>query len=172
MQKAVDSPALRVLKGAWSLLQGLWITFSSMFRRPITVQYPEQRVVLPLRFRGRLVLPIDPEKGVDRCTACMRCVKICPNHSIDIVKETGPAGEARPRPAKYLYNVGTCMFCNLCVETCPFFAIVMSDEHELATTDRAGLVIDLVAEKHTLQGKKASWWQKKFRGDGEDGGNG
>ena len=38
-----------------------------------------------------------------------------------------------PKPAKYLYNLGTCMFCNLCVEVCPFFALVMSDEHELAT---------------------------------------
>jgi NADH-quinone oxidoreductase subunit I len=172
MRKAADSSTIRVLKGAWSLLQGLGITFSYLFRKPITVQYPEQRVVLPLRFRGRLVLPVDPEKGTDRCTACMRCVKICPNHSIDIVKETGPDGAAKPRPAKYLYNMGTCMFCNLCVETCPFFAIVMSDEHELATTNKADLVVDLVAERHHLKGKKASWWQKKFRGGGEGDENG
>ncbi len=109
-------------------------------------------MVLPLRFRGRLVLPIDPEKGTDRCTACMRCVKICPNHSIDIVQgdRARTARRSRARP-KYLYNLGTCMFCNLCVEVCPFFAIVMSDEHELATTDKADLVIDLVAEKHTAE---------------------
>ena len=61
------------------------------------------------------------------------------------------------------------MFCNLCVEVCPFFALVMSDEHELATTDRSGLVIDLVAEKHQLKGKKAGWWQRKFRAAAEEG---
>jgi NADH-quinone oxidoreductase subunit I len=158
-----DHPVLRGLRGAVSLLQGLLITFSYLFRPAITVQYPEKRAVIPLRFRGRLVLPVDPEKGTDRCTACMRCVKICPNHSIDIVKESGPDGRPRPRAAKYLYNMGTCIFCNLCVETCPFFAIVMSDEHELATTDKARLVIDLVEEKHRLTGKKAAWWQQKFR---------
>jgi NADH-quinone oxidoreductase subunit I len=154
----------RVLSGIASLGKGLWITFAYMFRKPITVQYPEQRVVLPLRFRGRLVMPIDPEKGTNRCTACMRCVNICPNHSIDIEKQAGPDGAPLPKPAKYLYNLGTCMFCNLCVEVCPFFALVMSDEHELATTDRRGLVLDLAAEKHRLTGKKASWWQRKFRG--------
>ena len=158
----------RALRGTWSLFQGLWITFSYLFRKPITIQYPDQRAVLPLRSRGRLVLPVDPDKGQDRCTACMRCVKICPNHSIDIVKETGPDGAPKPRPAKYLYNVGTCMFCNLCVETCPFFAIVMSDEYELATTDKSTLVIDLVAEKYALTGKKAPWWRKKFRSGEEE----
>ncbi len=161
----MERPVASAIKGAVSLLQGLWITFSYLFRRPITIQYPEQRAELPLRARGRLVLPVDPEKGTNRCTACMRCVQICPNHSIDIEKEVGPDGAAKPRAARYLYNLGTCMFCNLCVETCPFFAIVMSDEHELATTDRSGLVMDLVAEKRRLTGKKAGWWQRKFKGE-------
>jgi NADH-quinone oxidoreductase subunit I len=158
-----------IIKGIASLAKGLWITFSYLFRKPITVQYPEKRVELPLRSRGRLVLPVDPEKGTDRCTACMRCVQICPNHSIDVEKEIGPDGVPKPRPARYLYNQGTCMFCNLCVEVCPFFALVMSDEHELATTDKSGLVIDLVAEKHQLKGKKAGWWQRKFRAPAEEG---
>ena len=156
---------LLVLDGLASLGKGLWITFSAMFRKPITVPYPEKRVVLPLRFRGRLVMPLDPEKGDNRCTACMRCVKICPNHSIDIEKARGPDGKPVPKPASYRYNLGTCIFCNLCVETCPFFAIVMSDEHELATTDPSRLVIDLAAEKYSLGGKKGAWWQKKFRGE-------
>lgn len=157
----------QVLSGIASLGRGLWITFAYMFRKPITVQYPEKRVVLPLRYRGRLVMPIDQEKGTNRCTACMRCVKTCPNHSIDIEKSTGPDGAPLAKPAKYLYNLGTCMFCNLCVEVCPFFALVMSDEHEMATTDKSRLVLDLVAEKHRLTGKKALWWQKKFRGTEE-----
>lgn len=159
----IPGPIGRVLNGIASLGRGMGITLSYIFRRPITVQYPEQRVELPLRFRGRLVLPVDPEKGGNRCTACMRCVNICPNHSLDIEKQTGPDGAPLPKPARYLYNLGTCMFCNLCVETCPFFAIVMSDEHELATVDKSGLVIDLVKEKYQLSGKKALWWQRKFR---------
>jgi NADH-quinone oxidoreductase subunit I len=157
-----------ILKGAVSLAKGLWITLVYMFRKPITVQYPERRAPIPLRFRGRLVMPVDQAKGTNRCTACMRCVKICPNHSIDIEPEIGPDGASLPRPARYLYNLGTCMFCNLCVEVCPFFALVMSDEHELATMDRGTLLIDLVKERHQLTGKKAGWWQRKFRGPEEE----
>ena len=74
----------------------------------------------------------------------------------------------KPRAAKYLYNVGSCMFCNLCVEACPFFAIVMSDEHELASTSRDGLVRDLVTENYQLKGRKAKWWQAKFRAGEEE----
>jgi NADH-quinone oxidoreductase subunit I len=143
----MESPIARMATGALSLVKGLLITFSYLFRKSITVQYPEQRATLPLRFRGRLVMPVDPEKGSVRCTACMRCVRVCPNHSIDVEREIGPDGAPKPRPARYLYNLGTCMFCNICVETCPFFAIILSDEHELATTDKGTLVIDLVAEK-------------------------
>ncbi len=167
MNMRTETPVARAFAGTLSLVKGLLITFAYLFRRPITSQYPEERVDLPLRFRGRLVLPVDPDKGANRCTACMRCVKACPNHSIDIVKETGPDG--KPRAAKYLYNLGTCMFCNICVETCPFFAIVMSDEHELATTERDSLVRDLASENYRLTGKKAKWWQAKFRSSGGDG---
>src|SRR5208337_3709666 len=95
---ATLGPLRGVLSGIASLGKGLWITLAYTFRPPITVQYPEQRVVLPLRFRGRLVMPIDPEKGTTRCTACMRCVRICPNHSIDIEKAVGPAGKVPLQP--------------------------------------------------------------------------
>jgi NADH-quinone oxidoreductase chain I len=162
------SPFIMFFRGIVSLVKGLLITFSYMFRRPITIQYPEQRAVLPVRYRGRLVMPVDPEKGTHRCTACMRCIEACPNHSIEVDKVIED-GKPRPRAAAYRYNVGTCMFCNLCVEACAFAAIVMSDEHELATTDRSTLMRELVAEKYVIGGEKGAWWQRKFKpaGTGE-----
>lgn len=164
------NPVLGAIKGTLSLLKGMGITFSYMFKKPITIQYPEQRADIPLRFRGRLVLPVDPEKGADRCTACQICAKTCPNHSIEIVKEMRPdsAGVMKPRPKTFLYNVGSCMFCNLCVEACPFFALVMADDYELATLGKEGFIIDLAAEKRVLEGKKAPWWQSKFKTEGEN----
>ncbi len=160
---AAENAVAVLIRGTVSLVKGLAITFSYLFRRSITIQYPEQGATLPLRARGRLVLPVDPEKGTDRCTACMRCVQICPNHSIDIEKVVDAGGKQRPKAAKYLYNLGSCMFCNLCVETCPFSAIVMSDEFELATDDRSTLIRDLVAERYVLGGAKGEWWLRKFR---------
>jgi NADH-quinone oxidoreductase subunit I len=152
-----------LVKGIISLLEGLGVTLMHCFRRPITLQYPEHRPDISLRFRGRLVLPVDPATGDNRCTACMMCVKACPNHSLDVEKLVGEDGKPRPKASKYIYNMGSCMYCNLCVESCAFAAIVMSDEYENATQDKASLTRELISEKYILSGKKAPWWQSKFK---------
>jgi NADH-quinone oxidoreductase subunit I len=47
-----------------------------MFTKPVTTQYPEDKGVIPERFRFRIFLV--PEA----CVGCTLCSKICPNHSI------------------------------------------------------------------------------------------
>lgn len=151
--------------GAKSLAAGLGVTLKHCFRRPITLRYPERKADLPLRSRGRLVMPVDPATGANRCTACMLCVKACPNYSIVITKEAGEDGKPRPRAARYVYRSGNCMYCGLCVEACPFAAIVMSEEYETAAEGRAGLDLDLVAERYELKGKKLPWWLGRFKSE-------
>ena len=152
-----------IIKGIISLIEGLGVTLKHCFRKPITLQYPEQRPDLPLRFRGRLVMPVDPATNDNRCTACMICVRACPNHSIECEKIIGEDGKPKPKPASYTYNMGSCMYCNLCVEACPFAAIIMSDEYETGTENKAELTLDLAAEKYALKGKKTVWWTAKFK---------
>jgi len=152
-----------ILKGIVSLLEGLMITMKHFFKPSITLQYPEEKPDLALRFRGRLVMPVDPEKGEHRCTACMLCVKACPNLSISVTKQTGEDGKPKPRADKYNYNLATCMICNLCVEACPFGAIIMSDEYELAVTDKQKLQMELVSEKYILKGKKEKFFLTKYK---------
>jgi NADH-quinone oxidoreductase subunit I len=154
-----------IVKGGYTLVQGLAITFRYSFTPPITLQYPDERADLPLRFRGRLALPVDPEKGDNRCTACMLCVKACPNASLQVTKLVDETGKPRPKASAFQYNLGTCMFCNLCVEACTFAALIMSDEYELSTNDRKTLTLDLLGEKYQLKGKKAPWWQGKFKSE-------
>jgi NADH-quinone oxidoreductase subunit I len=154
---------LQIFQGSISLLKGMAITFKYMFKRPITVQYPDEKREMPLRYRGRLVLPVDPEKGDHRCTGCMACVRACPNRSLEVERITDETGKPRPKAARFRYNLGTCMFCNLCVEACTFAAIIMSDEYECSTEDKAKLQLELVGEKYQLTGKKAPWWQSKFK---------
>ena len=152
-----------IIKGIISLMEGLMVTLKHVFRKPITLQYPEQRPDISLRFRGRLVMPVDPATSNNRCTACMLCVRACPNHSIDCEKLIGEDGKPKPKAVSYTYNMGSCIYCNLCVESCAFAAIIMSDEYETGTENKAALTLDLVAEKYELKGKKVAWWTSKFK---------
>ena len=44
---------------------------------------------------------------------------------------------------KYEYDLGACMFCQLCVNACPHDAICFDTEFENAVFDRSKLVLTL-----------------------------
>ena len=45
--------------------------------------YPEKKVNLPPRYRGRIVLSRD-SKGEERCVACNLCAVVCPVDCISL----------------------------------------------------------------------------------------
>ena len=89
-----------------------------------TVQYPEEKVTYPERFRGlhRLMLRDD---GAVRCVACMCCPTVCPAHCITIVPEQSNDNSIEKRPAIFEIDELRCVVCGLCVEACPCDAIRM-----------------------------------------------
>jgi NADH-quinone oxidoreductase subunit I len=89
-----------------------------------TVQYPEEKVTYPERFRGlhRLTLRDD---GAVRCVACMCCPTVCPAHCITIVPEESNSKSIEKRPAIFEIDELRCVVCGLCVEACPCDAIRM-----------------------------------------------
>lgn len=125
------------------LLNGLRISMRNLFRGPITVKYPYEKLDLPERARWA-VAPLYDETGAPRCTACMTCVRTCPNAILDLDVTTRE--DKSKHIDRFRYDIGACMMCGLCVENCPFSAIEMSHEYELARTDRDELVIDLLAD--------------------------
>lgn len=102
----------------------------------LTIQYPEEKRLLPERFRFIPMLLWDTEKGEDRCTACGICAKVCPPQCIWIVRDSDERGKPVSRPAEYYIDAAVCMSCSFCVEFCPFDAIKMNHDYELAVYDR------------------------------------
>lgn len=102
----------------------------------LTIQYPEEKRLLPERFRYIPMLIWDTQTNEDRCTACGICAKVCPPQCIWIVRDSDAAGKPVTRPAEFYIDAAVCMSCSFCVEFCPFDAIKMNHDYELAVYDR------------------------------------
>ena len=87
--------------------------------------------------------------GDYKCTACTMCEKACPNGTIKITSHF-ETDEATVRKKKvlddYLYDLGDCMFCQLCTNACNFDAIHFVNDFENAVFDRSKLVLHLDKE--------------------------
>lgn len=135
------------------ILVGMSITMRNMLRGPITVKYPYEKVELPERARWAVV-PTYAEDGTALCTACMICVKECPDHILDLEVETQE--DKSKRIVRYSYEIGACMMCGLCVQACPFDAIAMGQDYELACLSKDDLVVDLLADMPAAAPKRTS----------------
>ncbi|HET6320110.1 MAG TPA: NADH-quinone oxidoreductase subunit I [Chloroflexota bacterium] len=122
--------------------KGMLTTISHLVRPPVTVQYPEERLDMPIWTRGRPRLIYEVDTGELRCTACGACALACP---VDVIKI-----EQHPSPIKgkvldrFDIDMADCIECALCVEACPFRAITMAPDFEMAAFERTTeLVFDM-----------------------------
>ena len=111
-----------------------------------TVQYPEERLILPEEFRyiPFLVYDEDAEGRKEiRCTSCGICAQVCPPQCIWIVRTNNPAtGRPVPVPSDFFIDADICMNCGYCAEYCPFDAIKMDHDFEIASYERNVLNLD------------------------------
>src|SRR5437867_2109913 len=66
------------------IARGLALTFKHIFRKKVTLQYPEERPVLAPNFRGLPVLVMDQDQRI-KCVACQLCQFVCPPEAITII---------------------------------------------------------------------------------------
>lgn len=143
-----------LFKGIYSLIKGMEVTGKELVTPKVTEQYPENRATLkiPERFRATLQFVYD-EEGNHKCIACKSCERNCPNGTIQVITKMVdlPNGKKKMKLDKYIYDLGSCTFCDLCVLTCPTHAIEFSNDFEQAVFNRQALVkqLNYLPEKET-----------------------
>ncbi|MEO0537272.1 MAG: NAD(P)H-quinone oxidoreductase subunit I [Cyanobacteria bacterium P01_A01_bin.123] len=118
--------------------QGLSVTFDHMRRRPVTVQYPYEKLIPSERYRGRIHFEFD------KCISCEVCVRVCPIN-LPVVDWDFDKATKKKTLNHYSIDFGVCIFCGNCVEYCPTNCLSMTEEYEMASYDRHELNYDSVA---------------------------
>lgn len=126
-----------------------------------TVEYPDEKIAVPERFRFVPFLVVEdmdhPDRpGHDWCTSCGICAKVCPPQCIWIVRGEDPVTKRPiPEPEAFFIDIDICMNCGYCAEFCPFDAIKMDHDYELASYDRTW---NHIHDKERLS-KPFSYWK-------------
>src|SRR2546426_164113 len=79
-----------------AILGGFKVTLRHFFRKKVTMQYPEEKWVVPEGYRGAPYLVKDQE-GNTKCVSCQLCEFVCPPKAIRIIPP-GPDGPPADRP--------------------------------------------------------------------------
>ena len=110
------------------------VTLVNLFRKPVTVHYPDVKRAYPDRFRGVLALTYDTQTAEENCIGCRLCEYICPPQ---VIKVEMLKAEKRNFAKTFTLELYACEFCELCVQVCPTDAIIMMKSFDLATARSA-----------------------------------
>lgn len=101
-----------MFKNIIKTLLSLLTVFKHLFKRPVTLEYPEKKKEVNDNFRGK--------PTVNGCVKCRTCQKVCPSGAIEINEN------------EFIIDMKKCIFCGNCTFYCPVKAIKMSKDYELA----------------------------------------
>ena len=103
----------------------LFTVFKHLFKKPVTLEYPEKKPDIGEFFRGK--------PSVDsNCLKCGTCTKVCPTGAIKIHENN------------FRIDLKKCIFCGNCSFYCPKGSIKMNKDYELATSDKDELELNFI----------------------------
>ena len=157
------------------ILGGLKVTLVNMLKPNITLQYPEQRPIIPKNYRGVPTLVKDPNDRV-KCVSCQLCEFVCPPKAISIkpskIPDNSNTAHVEKKPQEFDINMLRCIYCGLCQEVCPEEAIFLQDIYSVVGTSREELVFNkdqLLELGGTLPDHHFKWDKKKAAADNAKG---
>ncbi len=118
-----------------------------LIKGPATTKYPFEPYAPPESFRGK------PQPSLDGCIGCGACAEVCPASAIHVEEFFYEVDGRKVGERRLVWHYDECIFCGQCARECTtrnetIPGVVMSNEYDLATTDRSTLRSEEI--KHEL----------------------
>ena len=159
------------------IIAGLKVTWDNLVKPPVTLQYPDERPVIPSGYRGVPTLVRDPQ-GREKCVSCQLCEFVCPPKAIRItpgeILETEDNNHVEKAPKEFEINMLRCIYCGLCQEVCPEEAIWLQGQYSMTGKTREEMVNNkekLYELGGTLPDSHYKWDKNKAEAERQQHGN-
>jgi len=132
------------------IFKNFFINLGNLFRKPRTVLYPREKIIINEGSRGKPRLKLNFDTLEIICNGCRKCEKACPQNCISIKKEFK---DGSYNLDEFNINLGLCSFCGNCVEACGIHAIELSYRYQMAEYELETLKaekLDLVKQAEYL----------------------
>jgi NADH-quinone oxidoreductase subunit I len=169
MAKVIERKPLTLAERTYlpQVVSGLRTTFGQIFKKSVTLEYPEQRPPIPPGYRGVPTLVKDPD-GREKCVSCQLCEFVCPPKAIRIQPgeiENEDYAHVEKAPRSFDIDMLRCIYCGLCEEVCPEEAIFLQEIYTLSGYSRAEMVNNkekLYELGGTLPDNHSKWEKKRL----------